>query len=248
MIKQNTTQSGSFKWIERLIRMIPIVYIFFRSLVRYTGYFESDFFYLKKIFRNKRINIIDVGASDGISALFFLRNLNPKKIICYEPQKIFLQKLKNLKKKYKEIKINNYGLAKKNMNMDIYIPFVNFFGKKLYLSTYTFPQKKDLIDQMDLDFIIQPNTIKNLIRVKKFKLIKDKIDLIKIDTNGSEVAIVQTLLPIIKRDKPLLIIENNNIRKIFKFLKKIKYKKYCVKNDKLVIHTVQNNANIIFKR
>ncbi len=131
--------------------------------------------------------------------------------------------------------------------MDIYIPFVNFFGKKLYLSTYTFPQKKDLIDQMDLDFIIQPNTIKNLIRVKKFKLIKDKIDLIKIDTNGSEVAIVQTLLPIIKRDKPLLIIENNNIRKIFKFLKKIKYKKYCVKNDKLVIHTVQNNANIIFK-
>ena len=49
-------------------------------------------------------------------------------------------------------------------------------------------------------------------------------------------------------DKHLLIIENNNIRKIFKFLKKIKYKKYCVKNDKLVTHTVQNNANIIFKR
>ena len=246
MNKQNTTQSGSLKWIEKLIRMIPLIYFFFRSLVRHTGYFESDFFYLKKIFKDRKINIIDVGASDGISALFFLRNLNPKKIICYEPQKIFLQNLKNLKKKYKIVQIHQYGLAQKNMKMDIYLPYINFFGKKLYLSTYTFPKKKELIDQINLDFIIKPNIEKNLIKVKKFELNQSKIDLIKIDTNGSEVAIVQTLLPLIRRDKPLLIIENNNIKKIFSFLKKTKYKKYCVNDDKLEIHLNQKNANIIF--
>ena len=49
MIKQNTTQTGNFKYIEKIIRLIPIVYFFFRSIVRFTGYFESDFFYLKKI-------------------------------------------------------------------------------------------------------------------------------------------------------------------------------------------------------
>ena len=103
-----------------------------------------------------------------------------------------------------------------------------------------------MIDQINLDFIIKPNIEKNLIKVKKFELNQSKIDLIKIDTNGSEVAIVQTLLPLIRRDKPLLIIENNNIKKIFSFLKKTKYKKYCVNDDKLEIHLNQKNANIIF--
>ena len=94
MNKQNTTQNLSFLVsIEKIIRSIPIMYIIFRSIVRFTNYFENDFFYLKKIFKNQKINIIDVGASDGISTLFFLRNLNPKKIYCYEPQKIFFQKL-----------------------------------------------------------------------------------------------------------------------------------------------------------
>jgi len=89
MTKQNTTQTGMFSVIERIIRMIPIIYYFFRSVVLFTGYFESDFFYLKNIFKNKKINIIDVGASDGISALFFFRNLNTNKIYCFETQKIF---------------------------------------------------------------------------------------------------------------------------------------------------------------
>ncbi len=248
MIKQNTTQTGMLSFLERLIRMIPIIYYFFRSIVILTGYFESDFFYLKNIFKKKKINIIDVGASDGISALFFLRNLNPNKIYCFEPQKIFYKRLLALKKKFKNIHVLNYGLAKKTMNMNIFFPYINFFGKKLYLSTYTFPKRIELIDQMNLDFIIKPNIQKSSIKVKKFKLIKEKIDLIKIDTNGSEVGIVETLLPIIKRDKPILIIENNNIKTIYKHLLKYNYQKYCVINDKLIVHKNQNNPNIIFKK
>ena len=247
MTKENTTQTGILSIIESFIRMIPIIYYFFRSIVRYTGYFESDFFYLKKIFKYKKINIIDVGASDGISALFFFRNLNPNKIYCYEPQKIFHKKLLILKKKFKNIKILDYGLAKKKMDMIIYFPYINFFGKKLFLSTYTFPKRNKLIDQMNLDFIIKPNIQKSTIKVRKFKMISDKIDLIKIDTNGSEVAIVETLLPIIKRDKPILIIENNNINKIYRQLLKYDYKKYCVVNNNLIVHKNENNPNIIFK-
>ena len=133
------------------------------------------------------------------------------------------------------------------MSMNIYFPYIKFFGKKLYLSTYTFPTRNELIDQMNLDFIIKPNIQKSSIKVKKFKLIKDKIDLIKIDTNGSEVGIVETLLPIIKRDKPILIIENNNIQTIYKNLLKYNYQKFCIVNNKLIIHHNQNNPNIIFK-
>ena len=100
---------------------------------------------------------------------------------------------------------------------------------------------------MNLDFMIKPKIQKSSIKVKKFKLFKERIDLIKIDTNGSEVGIVKTLLPLVKRDKPTFIIENNNIGEIYKILKKYKYKKYYVKGDLLKIHENQNNANIIFK-
>ena len=247
MNRQNTTQNHIFLIIiEKIIRSIPIIYILFRSIVRFTNYFENDFFYLKKIFKNQKINIIDVGASDGISALFFMRNLNPKKIYCYEPQKIFFKKLKKLRNKYSNIILFNYGLSKKNSKMEIFYPFFNFFGKKILLLTYSFSIRSDLEEQIESDFLIKPDIQKNYIKVKKFKLIKNKIDLIKIDTNGTEVEIVETLMPIIKRDKPVLIIENNNIDKIYKFLKKNGYKKYCIINKQFKIHKNQSNANIIF--
>ena len=121
MTKQNTTQNSHLLIsIERIIRFIPHIYIIFRSLVRFTNYFENDFFYLKQIFKNKKINIIDVGASDGISAQFFLRNLNPNNIFFYEPQKIFLKRLINLKNKNKQLKIFNFGLAEKDAKMNIF--------------------------------------------------------------------------------------------------------------------------------
>lgn len=247
-MKQNTTQNSIFFiYIEKVIRFIPHIYLIFRTLVRFTNYFENDFFYLKKIFKNKKINIIDVGASDGISAQFFLKNLNPKKIYCYEPQKIFFKKLIKLKKRYKQLIIFNYGLAEKNIIMKIFYPYFKFFGKKYFLLTYSFPVKKELEEQIKFDFFIKPKIQKSTILVKRFNMIKDKIDLIKIDTNGSEVQIVKTLKNIIKRDKPILIIENNNIDKIYELLKIYKYKKYCIVDKKFTIHNHQNNANIIFK-
>ena len=246
MIKQNTTNSGFYGKIETIIRIIPHIYIVFRMLVRFTSYFEEDFLSLKGIFKNKMINIIDVGASDGISAQFFLRNLNCNKIFCYEPQKVFFSKLLNLKKRFKNVIPFNYGLAKKNFKMDIFYPYVNFFGIRVFLLTYSFPIKKELEDQIDLDFFIKPKIEKNKILVKKFKMVKDKIDLIKIDTNGSEYEIVDTLFKQIKRDKPVLIIENNNIATIYKNLKKLGYKKYHIVNEKFELHKNQNSANIIF--
>ena len=40
---------------------------------------------------------------------------------------------------------------------------------------------------------------------------------------------------------------NNNINKIYKKLKFLRYKKFCVKNNSLIKHKTQTNVNIIFK-
>ena len=48
MKKQNTTQNfGLLIFLEKMIRLIPVIYIFFRYLIKYTNYFEDDFYYLK---------------------------------------------------------------------------------------------------------------------------------------------------------------------------------------------------------
>ena len=247
MTKKNTANSGLLGFIEKLLRIIPHVYLIFRPLIKFTNFFEEDFFYLKNIFKNKKINIIDIGASDGISALFFIRNLQPKKIYCYEPQKIFYKKLLNLKKKYKFLKLFNYGLGNKMNNEKIYYPFINVFNKKFVLFAYSFPSKKELKKQIDQDFLIKPKIYQDKITIKKFKVPQNKIDLIKIDTNGSEIDIISSIISVLKRDKPVLIIENNNINKIYNNVKFLKYKKFCVENNSLKKHNSQKNVNIIFK-
>jgi len=247
-MKQNTTNEGFLGLVEKIIRLIPHIYIFFRWLVKYTNYFESDFHYLKKIFNSKKINIIDVGASDGISSKFFLNNLNVNKIYCFEPQKTFHKDLEKLAHKNEAIKIKKYGLSSKVKNETVFLPYINIFGKTFYLSTYTFPKKKKLIEQIKLDFLILPLIGKIKLRLKKFGMLKDKIQLIKIDTNGSERDIINSLKSLIKRDRPVLIIENNDIKNIHKILKKYNYQKYFVNKNRLLIHSNQNSGNVIFKQ
>ena len=86
------------------------------------------------------------------------------------------------------------------------------------------------------------------LRLKKFEILRDRIQLIKIDTNGSEKDIIDSLIRLIKRDKPVLIIENNDVKNIYKILKKYNYQKYFVNNNKLLIHSNQNSGNVIFKQ
>ena len=86
------------------------------------------------------------------------------------------------------------------------------------------------------------------LRLKKFEILRDRIQLIKIDTNGSEKDIINSLIRLIKRDKPVLIIENNDVKNIYKILKKYNYQKYFVNNNKLLIHSNQNSGNVIFKQ
>ena len=208
------TQVGFLGFLEGIIRRNGILYYFIRNIVIHFNIFEEDFKILTKYYQNKKINIIDVGASDGISANFFIKNLNVNKIYCYEPHKIFIKNLIKYKKKNK---------------ITVYYPIINFLGFNLPLLTYTFYDKFELKKQIKLDFYnYQKITIdKAIINLKKFKKIKDKIDLIKIDVNGFELEVVKGMLSQIKKDKPLMVIENNSgLQKIDSFLKKYKYKKH----------------------
>ncbi|WP_440931910.1 FkbM family methyltransferase [Candidatus Pelagibacter sp.] len=248
-MQQSKTQKGLLSIFEKFIRRNVILYYFVRNIVIYFNIFEEDFNILKRYYHQKAINIIDIGASDGIATNFFLKNLKVKKIFCYEPQKIFIKKLKKLKKKNRNIIIKEFGISDKEIKETIYYPFLKIFGREMPLLTYAFYRKKELIDQMKLDFnnYKEIKIKKTSISLKKFRLIKEKIDLIKIDINGLELQIVKSLMSQIKKDKPMLIIENNtSLNEINKILKKYNYNRYYNQNLKLIPHKNQNALDLFF--
>lgn len=248
-MQQSKTQKGFLAILEKFIRRNAIIYYCIRNIVIYFNIFEEEFKILKNYYNHKFINIIDIGASDGIAANYFLKNLNVNKIYCYEPHQIFIDKLKKYKKNNNKFIIKKFGISYKESKIKIYYPIVNFFGKEIPLLTYTFYNKKELNNQIKLDFnnYKKIKIKKSFINLKKFKIINDKIDLIKIDVNGFEYEVVKSLVGQIKKDKPMLIIENNSsLSKIHNLLKKYKYKKYCNINSKLISYKNQKALDIFF--
>ena len=248
-MQTSKTQVGFLGFLESIIRRNALLYYLIRNIVIYFNIFEEDFKILTKYFKDKKINIIDVGASDGISANFFLKNLNVNKIYCYEPHKIFIKDLVKYKKDNKKIILKKYGISSRENKIIVYYPSIKFFGLNLPLLTYTFYDKSELKKQIKLDFYnYQKISIdRATINLKKFNLVNTKIDLIKIDVNGFELEVVKGMLNQIKRDRPLMVIENNNgIEKINSLLKKYKYKKFYNISSKFKPHKNQKVLDIFF--
>ena len=69
-----------------------------------------------------------------------------------------------------------------------------------------------------------------------------KIDLIKIDVNGHEYSVVKGLESIIKRDKPVLIVETgDDIKNIDKYLKNYGFRKYLFSNKNHKFFKIKNS-------
>ena len=230
-MKRSKTNSGFLYFFERIVRCHPLLYFVTRYLIRYTNIFEEDANGVSFLNLDKKINIIDVGASDGIASKFFNRKLKINKIICFEPNKSYVKILKKLN--IKNLIINPYGISQFNKYYEIFFPRYKFFSKSLDLITYAHYSKKALLDQINLDFKFKKNIsiIKEKIYLKKIKKMKTKIDLIKIDVNGHELSVLKGLSKIIKRDKPALIIETgDDINIIEKNLKKYGFERYFFSN------------------
>ncbi len=225
-LEKKLATSGYLSFFEKIVRAHPLIYIFFRSLVRFTNIFERDFDGIKLLKFNKKINIIDVGASDGIATKFLRKNLKCNKIWCFEPDPNYVAILKKIN--IKNLTVKPFGIGNKNSSTNVFIPRYKLFNKNFDIISYTGYDYK-FMHHMLKDFIFKKNIfiIKKKIFIKKIIKIKHKIDLIKIDTNGHELSVIKGLLKFIKRDKPALIVEENyDSNKITNLLKTYSYKGY----------------------
>lgn len=180
----------------------------------------------------KRLNLyIDVGAHNGEMAEIVLKQFIIKKLFLFEPNPDCIKNLKKIKKK--NIKIFNYALG--NIEKKVYLNIghissmstINKIEKK---SFYTFI-KKILIGL----FYLKKNIYKKKILIQQiplFKILKNnninKIDFIKIDTEGYEYNVLKGLKRYLDLVNILLLechyddslIKNYNFETINKFLVK----------------------------
>mgnify|MGYP001311801515 CR=1 FL=1 len=166
----------------------------------------SCHFFIRTITCNLKIkiqNFIDVGSHKGLYTDLFMQNYKINKVLMFEPQiKIF----NFLKKKYiknKKIKILNYAVSNKN----------NFQNLQLNHHDLTTTLSKFNEDNLYLKIKALLFGVKKMthqkIRIKTIKLDdvlkKSKIDLLKIDTEGHELEVLEGLRKKIKNIKFILI-------------------------------------------
>lgn len=195
--------------------------------------------FLEKLLKDKfNLNIIDVGANIGDTLIRILSDNN--NYYCVEPNDYFL--------KYLRINVNNNLDKHKNIKIKIINDLV---GKELEgflenkngtatLSKVSRKSKKKY--SKELDEIISLNKI-------------DKIDLIKTDTDGYDVNVLKSGFKAIKKFKPILFFEYQNIqssqiKKYIDFitdLKSIGYDKFIILNNYGEIILKKNNIEEIKK-
>lgn len=213
-----------------------------KILNRYNKNLDYVFLWMKKLQLKKPV-IFDVGANIGLYTICYSKIYNEFNIYAFEPvPKNFKALSSNIKKnKLKNIELNQFGLLDKKKDINIGIPDHQVherYKKNINDGLYSiFATKKNFkIKAIPLDYFIKKKKIK-------------KIDFIKIDVEGAESLVLKGGMQTIRKYKPIIQIEYNDLTKTLgkkninhfkKFAKKNKYDIfYLTKNYKL-----KKNVNI----
>ena len=235
-MEYKSATSGFLSFFEKIIRAHPLVYIFIRSIVRFTNIFEKDFDGVRLLSLKKKVNIIDVGASDGVAAKYFNNNLDTGTIFCFEPNPHYYNLLKKIN--FRNVIVKPFAIGTNNTYRYAYHPRYKFFNKNFDIISYSCYGRKHAENYIaDFKFKKNLSMIREKIHMKKVGKIQKKIGLIKVDTNGNELFVIKALQKIIKKNKPAIIVEiNNDIPSIDKILKKHSYKGYYYSVEKKKIY------------
>jgi len=196
----------------------------------------DKFIHQKKIlnfFKNNELkiaNFIDVGSHKGLYTDLFNKSYRIKKIIMFEPQEDIFKFLKKKYKKDKKIKIFNHAVSNKNSTQMLRLNYHN-----LTTTLSTFNKNNFYLKVKAILFGVKNMTFKH-VKVKTIKLENvfknkefNKVDLLKIDTEGHELEVLIGLSKKIKKIKYILIEFHND--KIYLRYDPKKIHDYLLKNN-----------------
>lgn len=164
-----------------------------KTIVNSGNFYEIN--YLKSVdkYLNKDSIILDIGANIGNHTLYWSKITNAKKIYSFEPVDITFSILKKnieINKLENKVVLNNIGLCDKDIKANAEKYDINNIGET------------PLKEESDGSFTL--TTLDNYIK-NNFK--EEKIDFIKIDTEGFEYKILLGARETIKKYKPMICTE-----------------------------------------
>jgi len=173
--------------------------------------------HIRKLFDLKEGVFIDIGANLGIYTIFMARKLKNKgTVISIEPEPHTVKLLKQnvAINGLKNVIIVGKACSSKNGKDILYLEGTKYSGGLHSLKKYSHHVNKTTIDVEKLDSIISRLKIK-------------RVDLIKIDTEGTELDVLKGAQKVFKKYKPKIICEclnEKSEKEVTSLLKKFKYK------------------------
>ena len=149
--------------------------------------------FFRKNLDKRQINVIDIGGHKGETLNFFLKNFNINKIFVFEPNK---ELFNYIKKKFsdKRIFLFNYGVGFTNerKKLNITIDSASSTINNINTNTEYFRRKKKFLTwRTKIPFFLDIQNIE-IVNLSDFLLKKhNKIDVLKIDTEGYEFNILK---------------------------------------------------------
>ena len=196
------------------------------------GRYENDLLLVLKEFLKEKLPnsydlaLIDIGANIGNHSIFFSELF--KKIYAFEPNPLTYEILKinsNFNVRKKNISTYKLGLSDKQGKAFFQINRLNMGSSRIIYPKNNNLNSEDIIE-IEISYADKIEELK-----------KENIGCIKIDIEGHEFRTLIGAENIIKRNKPIIIIEQNKLEfkngssKALNFLKKMGYSFYIFNND-----------------
>jgi FkbM family methyltransferase len=211
---------------------------------------DADFYGLRKL-ANARDLFLDVGANDGLSARS-MRHLCPQKpILSIEPNPAHEKSLATLKAVLTGFDYRIVGAGSRAATFTLYTPTYKGHALTNYASMSPEAVRTNLATHMNIKGLSRDvELVRHLVKVVPLDDLNLMVDLVKIDVEGLEDAVVQGLAGTIDRCRPVLMIEHNplSFSGLVAFLSSRRYRvcRYLKRSDTFVSYDNGPILNVFF--
>ena len=235
-----------FKLLIKISKSHPLFFLIANYLAEKYLITSGEHYNILKFLKIEKPIIIDVGGSVGESVYKFLK-INPNcNIYSFEPIPIRYKTIKTTSQE-KNVRVFNYGIGKLGL-VKIFTP--KLFNFKFYSwSALSEKKLRIILKRQCKNFHSKFKIVHQLVKIKTLNSTKIKPDIIKIDVEGEEFQVLKSSDKIIKKYKPIILLEfNNDYKKILNFFRKNCYHLYTINNKTLLKQIFQNQKSSITLR